>query len=528
MKKIFFLLIAITLFSKNITKEFLQDKPRSTAKDFYLWRYLKQNITPQDALWALSQAKNPNYRLFYLFAQKYNHKPTKYIAKCIKIKNAKYFINQTPECIAVGLSTYKATKLTKNQLNKIISKIKPIYPTYAKKYEILSSNEPFIALIHSDTDTFFDTFNQCGSRYREKYFNHHLPLKLLYALSKNKKKFSTTIKLIVTNPKLTELKYSLLHIKNTTNLDHFSVFFLAINAIELKKYTLAKTYLSQALKKAWYKFDIDKTLFWQYQLTKNKQILHKLAKSWDVNIYSIYAKERLNQKFTNIYYDIPQSGKKSPFDYTNQFEWIKILNQNKKVYKCKLDFYKEYFSDNYTIGHLAFLYERFYKYKKQFFVTPFNDIIKHYPKKRQALIYAIMRQESRYIPSSISTSYALGAMQIMPFLSKAIAKKLHHKYDIDKQLDPKVNIPYANFHLNYLQKKLHNPLFIAYAYNGGIGFTKRLLKTHFKHKKFDPFLSMELVPYSESKRYGKKVLANYWVYINKIQKTLFSQLINEI
>ena len=32
-----------------------------------------------------------------------------------------------------------------------------------------------------------------------------------------------------------------------------------------------------------------------------------------------------------------------------------------------------------------------------------------------------------------------------------------------------------NQHLNYLIRHLYNPLFIAYAYNGGIGFTKRLI-----------------------------------------------------
>ncbi len=34
----------------------------------------------------------------------------------------------------------------------------------------------------------------------------------------------------------------------------------------------------------------------------------------------------------------------------------------------------------------------------------------------------------------------------------------------------------------------------------------------FKTGKFEPFLSMELVPYQESRIYGKKVLANYIVY----------------
>ncbi|MEE6538237.1 hypothetical protein VWM66_10785, partial [Campylobacter jejuni] len=36
--------------------------------------------------------------------------------------------------------------------------------------------------------------------------------------------------------------------------------------------------------------------------------------------------------------------------------------------------------------------------------------------------------------------------------------------------------------------------------------------SYFQKLGFEPFLSMELVPYQESRIYGKKVLANYIVY----------------
>ena len=151
---------------------------------------------------------------------------------------------------------------------------------------------------------------------------------------------------------------------------------------------------------------------------------------------------------------------------------------------------------------------------------------------RKSLIYAIGRQESRFVPTSISSSYAMGVMQIMPFLSKAIAKQLKEPYNIFEQFDAKINLRYANHHLNYLEKKLNHPLYIAYAYNGGIGFTTRLLKTKlFKKGKYEPYLSMELLPYDETKKYGKKVLTNYFVYQNSINvkdKIGFSELINSI
>ena len=79
-------------------------------------------------------------------------------------------------------------------------------------------------------------------------------------------------------------------------------------------------------------------------------------------------------------------------------------------------------------------------------------------------------------------------------------------------------IVYANHHINYLAKYLHNPLFVAYAYNGGIGFTKRLIKRndYFRKGPYEPYLSMEKIKNVEAREYGKKVLVNYVIYQNKL------------
>ncbi len=70
---------------------------------------------------------------------------------------------------------------------------------------------------------------------------------------------------------------------------------------------------------------------------------------------------------------------------------------------------------------------------------------------------------------------------------------------------------------------MKHPLLVAYAYNGGIGFTRRMLKNglfskNSKFKQLEPFLSMELVPYKETRKYGKKVLANYYIYKHHLDK----------
>ena len=66
MFKILFLLIFflnILNAQYQITQKWLDTKPRSIAKDFYIWRYLNQNITPDEAIWALGEARNVNTKL---------------------------------------------------------------------------------------------------------------------------------------------------------------------------------------------------------------------------------------------------------------------------------------------------------------------------------------------------------------------------------------------------------------------------------------------------------------------------------
>jgi len=93
--------------------------------------------------------------------------------------------------------------------------------------------------------------------------------------------------------------------------------------------------------------------------------------------------------------------------------------------------------------------------------------------------------------------------------------------DLDMMFSPYKAIEYADFHLDYLNKYLYHPLFVAYAYNGGIGFTKRLIKksNYFRTGAFEPYLSMEKMTNVEAREYGKRVLTNYVVYLNKLGKS---------
>ncbi|MEA3498302.1 MAG: lytic transglycosylase domain-containing protein [Campylobacterota bacterium] len=517
-KKLLLLLIALNLFANNdITMDWLKQQPKSIAKDFYIWRYLNQDITSKEALNALKQINRFNNKLFFRYISKSNDKILKDYKSCIKSRTKNLF-DKEPYCIEAGLSLYDATKLSSKNLTNIINKVNSEYPLFSKKLKILNSPIPFKSLEQSNSDIFFNTFNEVGGSYRVKYFNQHFSLELLNKL-KDKKEFAQTIKLIVTNLKMTKAQTSLLNLKSKS-LSYKSTFHLAINAIRHNKEKLALSYLEDAQNKAYYRMEKDNILFWQYKLTNNKEYLKKLASSWDINLYSLYGSNKLKKSFTNIIYNIENNNTdKTTFDSAIPFSWLKVLNDSKNMDDIKLSKYTKLFNSKDTLGHLAFIKERYDRYKNSYFITPYSDYLNKQTKDKQSILYAIARQESRFIPTSISTSYAMGAMQIMPFLSRAIAKELNEKYIIDKQLEPKTNLKYAVHHMKFLEYRLDHPLFIAYAYNGGIGFTRRLLKTElFKQGKYEPYLSMELVHYDESKKYGKKVLANYFIYQNHLNK----------
>lgn len=513
MKFSFFLfLLSGIIFSKEITLDFLNSKPKSIYKDYYIWRYLDNNISSKTALKLLGDTKRVNRKIFIKFAKKIDDKNYKKILKCYKMK-PKEFLKSDADCIKIGFSSYDATKLSPKELGVIDKKISKTYPELHNIYQILLSNKPFKQLIKSDKDTFFDTFNKVGSLYREKHFNSFLNKSFLQKI-KNDKRFNQTVKLIITDAKLDKLQRSLLDI-NSSNLNARTNFFLFLNAVNKKRKELAKKYLLLAGKKFYFRFDKDKVLFWRYLVYKDLDSLYKLTKSFDANIYSLYALEKLGIQPSNIKV-LRECKHSKPFaNITKPFKWLQILGKlNSK--DTNLTKFSKKFNSCEELPVKSFILERADFKNYNYFIFPYYRYLKKYKKDRQALILAIARQESRFIPSSISSSYALGMMQFMPFLAKATAKQKKIKnFDLDDMFQPKIAYSFAYEHLNYLQKKLKYPLFIAYAYNGGIGFTKRMLKSGlFKNGAYEPFLSMELVPYDESRRYAKKVLANYVIYKN--------------
>ncbi len=128
------------------------------------------------------------------------------------------------------------------------------------------------------------------------------------------------------------------------------------------------------------------------------------------------------------------------------------------------------------------------------------------------LVYAVIREESSFDPESISSSNAIGLMQILPSTAQDIADRLGFAgFDrLEDLKGPAKNIRLGVRYLASLLKHFHGdiPLSLA-AYNGGAGNVRRWLDER-KGLKIEEFI--EDIPFGETRRYVKKVLRAYAIY----------------
>ncbi len=136
-----------------------------------------------------------------------------------------------------------------------------------------------------------------------------------------------------------------------------------------------------------------------------------------------------------------------------------------------------------------------------------------------ALIYALMRQESKFKVEATSRVGARGLMQLMPRTASYIArdKSLQSKKGVERLYDPAYNLQLGQEYVQHLiNTTAQGDLFkMAVAYNGGPGNLRRW-KAEVPID--DPLLFIESIPNTESRDFVEKVLTNYWVYRSRLGK----------
>ncbi len=135
-----------------------------------------------------------------------------------------------------------------------------------------------------------------------------------------------------------------------------------------------------------------------------------------------------------------------------------------------------------------------------------------------ALIFALIRQESKFNPRAKSWAGARGLMQLMPSTASFVAKD--RKYRVSKTpylFEPELNMSIGQKYIKILHddaKINGNLVSMIAAWNGGPGNLNKWRRS----MKFmdDPLLFIETIPYRETRMFVERVFANLWVYRDRL------------
>lgn len=130
-----------------------------------------------------------------------------------------------------------------------------------------------------------------------------------------------------------------------------------------------------------------------------------------------------------------------------------------------------------------------------------------------AMLFALIRQESRFASRARSSSGARGIMQVMPRTASYIGRDRRLIRDRQNLLyDTEFNMSLGQRYVNYLKDHSATDgdlLYLLAAYNGGPGNVNKWRRKIDNH---DPLWFIEHIPLRETRSYVEQVSANYWIY----------------
>lgn len=127
----------------------------------------------------------------------------------------------------------------------------------------------------------------------------------------------------------------------------------------------------------------------------------------------------------------------------------------------------------------------------------------------RAIVYAVVRQESRFVPIAISSSNARGLMQLLPSTAQDMDGTHGFRRAPVKLHEPGLNMRLGQQYIEWLVTNFHNGGDLARifaAYNGGPGWLARWEASY--PRTDDPLLWLESIPRSESRDYAERVMSH--------------------
>jgi len=138
----------------------------------------------------------------------------------------------------------------------------------------------------------------------------------------------------------------------------------------------------------------------------------------------------------------------------------------------------------------------------------------------KALIFALIRQESKFNPKAKSWAGARGLMQLMPRTASFVARdrRFHRSDSTRRQLfKPELNMKLGQKYIEMLlgDKKINGDLFLlTTAWNGGPGNLNKWRRV--TDDMNDPLFFIESIPSRETRNFIEHVLTNLWIYRDRL------------
>ncbi len=153
------------------------------------------------------------------------------------------------------------------------------------------------------------------------------------------------------------------------------------------------------------------------------------------------------------------------------------------------------------------------------FPTPFSKTIQSAAKQNSlnpAWIYGVMRRESAFMTDIRSSAGAVGLMQLMPSTAKYVGKLLGKTKRLPDLTNATTNIELGSYYLRKMLDTFENHIALASAaYNAGASRVKRWLPSK---RSMPADVWIDTIPFTETRRYVRAVLANTAFFEWRLQK----------
>ncbi len=289
--------------------------------------------------------------------------------------------------------------------------------------------------------------------------------------------------------KLGEKEKSINLLKEITIKDP-ATFYGAMASSRLKQQNIKFKEIEKLAKKDVFQDNLSSEVKWltAFYLLKNKKMLNLfLYRISDVIMTNGNEKDRLFTSFI-----AKQSGKISLA--TNLIKSVPTMSKETK----------EYIKLQYSIGYEA-------------------EIISHadFYKVPPLFVFSLARQESLFNVKAVSSSFAIGLLQILPSTAQILAnQEKYGKIFVRNLKKPLTNVRFAIKFISFLYKSFDGNLpLVAGGYNAGPGKIRRWIKRN-PNQELDEFI--EDIPIFQTRNYVKKVMRNYAVYHYLYKNSIYS------